>query len=145
MTSLVIDASVAVEWFLPEELSNEALHIRDGFIEGEYLLIAPDLMLSEFVNVLWKSRELVDERSSLDIVRDLLALGIALVPSEQIIVRAYRIAREHNRTVHDAMYLALAASRNCGMVTADARLYHAVDKRLPFVKLLGETESAGVR
>ncbi|MGD9315617.1 MAG: type II toxin-antitoxin system VapC family toxin [Anaerolineae bacterium] len=93
MTSLVIDASVAVKWFLPEERSAEALLIRDAFIEGEYQLIAPDLMLSEFANVLWKRRELVDERSGLDIIRDLLALGIALVPSEQIIVRAYRLAR----------------------------------------------------
>ena len=97
-------------------------------------------MLSEFANVLWKRRELVDERSGLDIIRDLLALGIALVPSEQIIVRAYRLAREHNRTVYDSMYLALAASRNCDMVTADARLYHAVEKHLPFVHLLGEWE-----
>ncbi len=145
MTTLVVDASVTVKWFLPEEGSDAALLIRDGFIAEEYQLIAPDLMLSEFVNVLWKRRELVDERTSLDIVRDLLALGIALVPSEQLIVRAYRLAREYDRTVYDSMYLALAASRNCGMVTADARLYHAVEKRLPYVQLLGDSKSAQAR
>jgi predicted nucleic acid-binding protein len=35
MTALMIDASVAVKWFLPEERSDEALVIRDGFIEGD--------------------------------------------------------------------------------------------------------------
>ncbi len=144
MRPLVIDARVAVKWFLSESHSDQALLIRDRFVDGEYKLIAPDLMLSELANVLWKRRELVDEATALDIVRDLLALGVALVPSEQIIIRAYRIARRHSRTVYDSMYLALAESRNCDMVTADERLYYAVEKHLPFVHLLSEWEPAEV-
>lgn len=140
MNSLVIDASIAVKWFLPEEGSDAAILIRKGFVDGDYRLIAPDLMLSEFTNVLWKRREFVDEAAGLDMLRDLLALGIALVPTEPIITRAYRLAQERSRTVYDAIYLALAESRGCDMVTADSRLYHAVEKHLPFVHLLGEWE-----
>ena len=140
MRPLVIDASVAVKWFLPENHSSEALLIRDKFVDGECKLIAPDLMLSELANVLWKRRESIDEATALDIIRDLLALGVGLVPSEQIIVRAYRLASGHNRTVYDSMYLALAESRNCDMVTADERLFHAVERHLPFIHLLGEWE-----
>jgi predicted nucleic acid-binding protein len=142
MNPLVIDASIAVKWFLPEDGSDEALIIRNRFVDREYHLIAPDLMLSEFVNVLWKRREFVEEATSLDIISDLLALGIDLVPSEQFIVRAYKLGRQYSRTVYDSLYLALAESRSCDMVTADSRLYNAVEKHLPFVHLLGDWKPA---
>jgi predicted nucleic acid-binding protein len=140
MNPLVVDASVVVKWFLPEQHSDEALLIREGFVDGTYQLIAPDLVLSELANVLWKRRELIDEAASLDIIRDLLALGIALVPSEQLIMRAYRLARQHDRTVYDSLYLALAESRNCPLVTADMRLYHAVAEALPYLQSLAGWE-----
>jgi predicted nucleic acid-binding protein len=145
MNPLVVDASVVVKWFLPEENSDKALRIRDGFIREEYWLLAPDLMLSEFGSVLWKKRGIIDESTALDIISDLLDLGIPLVSADTIIARAYGFAGQYNCTVYDAMYLAVAEGRNCGMVTADERPCHAVAEHLPFVHSLGawEPEEAG--
>jgi hypothetical protein len=46
----VVDASVAIKWFLPEIHSDAALRL----LAGEHTLHAPDLIFSEFGNVLWK-------------------------------------------------------------------------------------------
>ena len=46
----VVDASVAIKWFVPEIHSDAALRLR-----GEaYELIAPDLLILEIGNILWK-------------------------------------------------------------------------------------------
>jgi predicted nucleic acid-binding protein len=140
MKPLVVDASVAVKWFLPEENSDKALLVRDGFIREEYWLIVPDLMISEFGNVLWKNRGVIDEAMALDIITDLLGLGIPLVPADTIIARAYELARQYNRTVYDAMYLAVAEGRDCEMITADERLFTSVSEHLPFVHSLRSWE-----
>ncbi len=145
MSVLVVDASVVVKWFMPEVDSDRALLVRESLVEGECGLIAPDLMLSEFGNVLWKRRDVLDEATSLEMIGDLLALGITLVPCEQILAHAYRVARRYNCTVYDSLYLALAERRECDIITADKRLCNAVHGELPFVHWLGDwqPEKAG--
>jgi predicted nucleic acid-binding protein len=46
----VIDASVAVKWLIPEVLSEQADRIRDGDDD----VLAPDLLLVEVANALWR-------------------------------------------------------------------------------------------
>ena len=46
----VVDASVAIKWFVPEALSNEAQRLLDGGAA----LFAPDFLLIEFGNIIWK-------------------------------------------------------------------------------------------
>jgi predicted nucleic acid-binding protein len=138
MKPLVVDTSVIVKWFLPEEDSEQALLLRDSYLEGSLALIAPDLMLSELANVLWKRRDLIDKDTSLLMLGDLLALGIDIVPSEGLVALAYSLAWQYDRTVYDSLYLALAKSKNCRMITADERLYNAVGASLPFVSWLRE-------
>jgi predicted nucleic acid-binding protein len=50
MTRLVVDASVAAKWLVTEPLSDRALALLGGANE----LIAPDLLLPEVGNILWK-------------------------------------------------------------------------------------------
>jgi predicted nucleic acid-binding protein len=50
MRRYVVDASVAVKWFVPEIHSAEALRLLSLYCE----LLAPDLLPSEFGNILWK-------------------------------------------------------------------------------------------
>lgn len=49
MNLLVIDASIAVKWVVEEEGTIEALALR-----GAAKLIAPDLLIAECANILWK-------------------------------------------------------------------------------------------
>jgi hypothetical protein len=48
--SWVVDASIAVKWVIPEVLSDQADRIRDGDAD----VLAPDLLLVEVANALWK-------------------------------------------------------------------------------------------
>jgi len=50
--TLVVDAGVVVKWYIPESGSDRAA----ALLETDRRLIAPDLLLAEVANVLWKSR-----------------------------------------------------------------------------------------
>ena len=61
MSVLVIDASIAVKWVVEEDGTPEALAIRQ-----KARLIAPDLLIAECANILWKKvkrRELVKQEA----------------------------------------------------------------------------------
>ena len=49
-TAYVIDASVAVKWFVPEVHSEHALRL----LRKKFALLAPELIQAEFGNILWK-------------------------------------------------------------------------------------------
>lgn len=50
MSRYVVDASVAVKWYVPEENSDAA----EMLLGGSHELHAPDLILPEFGNIIWK-------------------------------------------------------------------------------------------
>jgi predicted nucleic acid-binding protein len=50
VTEYVIDASVAIKWFVPEILEAAAKR----WLDPSHILYAPDLLASEFGNILWK-------------------------------------------------------------------------------------------
>ncbi len=121
----VVDASVAVKWFVPEELTEEAL----SYLSDEHELLAPDLLWPEFANIVWKKvrrGELTpDEARRILSLRQQVPLKVTA--STNLIDSALEIALGLDRTVYDSMYLALAAHRDCVMLTADRRLFKAVD------------------
>ena len=124
MTTAVIDSSVAVKWFVPEVLSEEAVHLLDGTWE----LLAPDLLLPECVNTLWKKvtrGELqVDEARA--VLVGLAQVPLAIIPSSELVEAALEIAIAHQRSVYDSLYVALAVARECALITADDRLVNAL-------------------
>jgi len=48
-----------------------------------------------------------------------------------LLEEAYRLAVTHQRTVYDAMYLALSLRENCRWVTADERIVNALGALCP--------------
>lgn len=53
MSLYVVDASIAIKLYVPEVHSPQAVR----FFSDQHDLIAPDLMLSEFGNIVWKKSE----------------------------------------------------------------------------------------
>lgn len=51
---LVLDTSVAVKFFLPEELREEALALLSAVERGEVTLLAPSTLQPEWFNALWR-------------------------------------------------------------------------------------------
>jgi predicted nucleic acid-binding protein len=50
----VVDCSVALKWFLPEESSDKALAVLSRVRSGEILLSAPEVLQPEFAHALRK-------------------------------------------------------------------------------------------
>jgi predicted nucleic acid-binding protein len=120
LTPVVVDSSVAVKWFIPELLSERALRLLDGTFE----LLAPDLLIPECGNVLWKkiSRNELNPEDGRVALQGLLRAPVKLVGSQALAEAALEVAIAFRRTVYDGMYVALAAARGCVLVTADDRL-----------------------
>ena len=57
----VVDASIAVKWFIPEEHSEQALELLKSFSKEETELYAPATLKIEFTNAIRKYnvRELI--------------------------------------------------------------------------------------
>ena len=135
MTKLVVDASVAIKWFLPEPLSVEARRILDEYQAGRLSVLAPDLIHAEVGNIVWKRhmfQGLVAEDAE-TIVDEFRNLVITVTPTAELLEDAYRLAISHKRSVYDSMYVALAVREGCQFVTADEKLANAIGQALPSV------------
>jgi predicted nucleic acid-binding protein len=117
--TLVIDASVASKWVLPEPDSEKAALLR-----GTERMIAPSLVAAEIGNALWKSGTRGDFPTAE--AEHLLQVAVAhfarLVPTEDLAGSALRFAFDLRHPIYDCFYLALAEREDATLITADARL-----------------------
>ena len=141
MTSYVLDASVAVKWFLPptgETLVAESLEILDGYSKGDLSLLVPDLFWPEVGNVLWNAVRLgrMSQILAEDAIKSLAGLHIATWSSHDFLPQAFSIATSFQCTVYDCTYVAVAAASNRLLITADERLSNILAAYFP-VRWLG--------
>jgi predicted nucleic acid-binding protein len=127
--SLVVDASIAMKWVLAESNSDLAQQIVP------YSLIAPDLLLIECGNAIWKHVELgeVDPAQVPEIWAILRAMPVQLVASDELVERALDMAMALQHPIYDCLYLALALDRGVRVVTADRRFRTASYRRSDLV------------
>jgi predicted nucleic acid-binding protein len=138
---IVVDASVAVKWFLPESgepLADQAVTLLDRFDRKEIQFVVPDLFHVEIASAIWKavrvgrvSRAFGDQTLAL-----LTQCEFATVPSLNLLDGAFQIASDYGRTVYDSLYVALAVKTQSQLITADERLANSLAARFP-VKWLG--------
>jgi predicted nucleic acid-binding protein len=133
---LVLDASVAAKWFLPEPLSEEAAHL----LEPRYDLVAPDLIRLEVASVLLKAlrRGEVGLPEADEALGSLLPAAVRMFPAAERSREALEIARRHGGTVYDAAYIALALAFDAPLITNDAKLAAAAKKTKARVRLLAD-------
>ncbi|HLM56801.1 MAG TPA: type II toxin-antitoxin system VapC family toxin [Pyrinomonadaceae bacterium] len=124
MTDYVIDASVAIKWFVPEILEAEAKR----WLDPSHILYAPELLLSEVGNILWKKTRLkeITEAEAFQIALELKQAPITLISALDVFPDALTLAQSTGRTVYDCMYLAAAIKQGCQLVTADRKFYDAL-------------------
>jgi len=124
VTEFIVDASVAVKWFVPETYSTYAHRLR----RAEYRLHVPAFFLLEFGNVLCKKlrRGEIDTDTSLSILRESRRLPLRRHADATIFADAFNVAVRTGRSLYDSMYVALAVSLKGRVVTADRRLFEGL-------------------
>ena len=141
MTPFVIDASVAVKWFLPpsgEPLADEARRLLAGYADGRYQFSVPDLFWAECANIFWKAvrQGRCSRNTAEDAILALKDRNLPTTSSQSLLEEAFSLAATFERTVYDSLYVALAIRLKADLVTADERLANALAAHLP-VKWLG--------
>jgi Predicted nucleic acid-binding protein, contains PIN domain len=124
MKKVVVDASVAVKWFVPEIHSTAASLLLDP----EIALYAPDLIGPELGNIVWKKvrREEIGRAEAAEIMNAFAKLPFEIRPSSTLLPAAFELAIALDRTVYDSLYLALAVAEDCALITADAKFHATV-------------------
>ena len=137
MSAVVIDASVAVKWFLPEPHAHAARRV----LKGRRILLAPDVIWAEVGNVLWKrcQRAEITHEAAQRILREFKRFPLETYAAKMLLEPAWALATQHRISVYDGLYLALAISRNCKLVTAD-RAFVDATKEGPLASVVAWVE-----
>ena len=138
--TLVLDCSVAAKWILPEAGRGAALRWFDRYAAGEVLLIAPDLLLSEFASLL--ARRARRSEISAERAREAFLLMTKATPrlyeTRPRVFRALDLSLRHGLSFWDSVYVALALEHECPLLTADRRLFRGGKARHPSIQLLDD-------
>jgi predicted nucleic acid-binding protein len=121
---IVVDASVAAKWYLPEPDSDKAVALLDG----PDALAAPDLIRLEVLGTISRrhrerglSTAMADR--SMELWLDHLDAGrIELAPLALDLTAARRLSLSIRHSFFDCLYLAAAMRLGAVLVTADAAL-----------------------
>lgn len=122
--AFVLDASVVAALYVEEPLSEEARAMLERLATAGASPHAPELLLYEVANVLWK-RARRNEVSNLDALRAIGDLArwtdLELHSAVRLARPALSMAMAHGLTAYDAAYVALAGALGGVVVTADRR------------------------
>jgi predicted nucleic acid-binding protein len=131
LSAYVLDTSVAVAWYLPEEFSRSARVYRDRFAAGAIRCVVPSLHFWEFGNVLrtYAKRHEIAAALAHEIFELHLDAGLEIAEPDR--ARVLQVALDYDATVYDAVYIALAQDHDLPLLTAEKTT-------TPWVARLGE-------
>ena len=136
--TVCVDASLVVTLLLPDEQTAAVEYLFSEWAHESTRLISPPLLYAEAPSAILRAQfeGRIDAEDAERAFGDFCDLGIAVVSTNDLHVRAWELAKEHGqRRIYDSMYLALAQAEGCELWTADLRLANSVAR--PWVKWVG--------
>ena len=123
MIRTVVDAAVGLKWVVWEAGSPQACALR------AHSLLAPDTILLDWAEALGAKvrRGEISQQEALDRLDTLTRAPIALTPLRSVVLRACSLARDLDASVRGCLYLALAITEECRLITADRDFVERVD------------------
>jgi predicted nucleic acid-binding protein len=144
LTSIVLDASVVVKWYLGDEAGvADAVRIRDGIAAGVISVVVPSVLSMELAHAVVRATR--HGRLQSETAPAILRVHDAFADALEVVAvaedRAVEIALAAGVGAYDGAYLALARDRGHPLLTADGRLAGVAER----VGVLALTlEDAGV-
>ncbi|MBI4866205.1 MAG: type II toxin-antitoxin system VapC family toxin [Candidatus Wallbacteria bacterium] len=114
----------------PEHGSVAAMALLQQVQRGSLNLLAPDLFVAEVLSIAWKKCALkreITQQEAHEACTAVLAVAPRLVPSSLLWQQALAIGAVHRRSTYDCLYVALALSERCDLITADRTLVTALN------------------
>lgn len=135
---MIVDASVVLSAFFPDESQAQAQALLREHVAGRLRLKAPALLPYELSNAIWQAerRGRITRPQADEIIQALVGLEIEIVSQEW--GEMLPLARRFERSAYDAAYLALAEKTGEPLITGDERLFNAVHSQLDWVAWIGE-------
>lgn len=136
----VVDSSVALKWVLPEPDSGNAVRLWNEYSSALHELIAPDIFAPEIANgLIFAERQgRIQAGEAAILLHAILRAAPVIFPSQTVLIRAMQIALSARQAVYDCIYLALAESEGCEMVSADDQFIRKVRPTFPFLIRLAD-------
>lgn len=117
----VVDASIVAKWFVTEKDTEQALQLRQDHLTGKALLIVPELLFSEVLNILrykGHGQKVLEEANA-----SLWEIQLHIEHTNTFLLqRAISLALQFKLSLYDALYAALSQIHGCPLVTADEKL-----------------------
>ena len=139
---VTVDASVVIKWFVAEERHEEARTVLGHRIERH----APDFVLVECANVLWKKARRGEIGDPEAFLQELLRIGdvLTLHPTRDLLPAAASMAGQLDHPVYDCLYVACAEQTGSALLTDDRKLAGKAARRLPVPAVLALDDAAAV-
>lgn len=129
----VVDACVAIKWFIPE------IHWQKATLLQDYpssKLHAPDFIQLECTNILSKKvrRKELSVDAANTVQAFLLQMPVQLHSWQSLWLEAAEVAQVTYRSIYDCLYLVLAKQVDGQMVTADKKFYRGIQDSSDWAK-----------
>ena len=126
---LVVDASVAIKWFVEEPLRPQARKL----LADRHEFVEPDLLVAEVANLAWKKtvRGEIGPDQAHSIVRNIALPPFVstFVESSTLRDRALALALQWNHPVYDCFYVSCAEAISAPFVSADEKFLRLLKAR----------------
>jgi predicted nucleic acid-binding protein len=121
---VVADTSVALKWFHTENEQEveEARALLSAHRDRRIVLYVLDLTLYELGNALLRGRPAYGSERTAGVIDALAELCPAIAPTTKDLRHACRLAEQHDLTLYDAAYAAVAERRDALLATLDDQL-----------------------
>lgn len=132
MRRYVVDASVAAQWYFPEEHTE----IAESLLETAKIeLLAPDLLHVEMAVLVRERvrRGEIDLGTAERVMEALRKAPVDVKSSSDLAQQAVSLSLREGIGLHDAFYLTLGMQAGCPVVTADPRLVELL-RNTPFAR-----------
>ncbi|MHA2202983.1 MAG: type II toxin-antitoxin system VapC family toxin [Candidatus Hodarchaeales archaeon] len=125
--TLVVDASVALKWFVDEINTEKALEVRD-YLKKEATPIVPALFFYEIANVLRYKPEFGSKDVN-KIIKALIDFQFRIELFEEKLANlTIDLAYQYGITIYDASYIAIGRRSQIAVITADKNLFAKVEE-----------------
>ena len=123
--NVIVDTSAIIRLYIPDGPIPEGLEEKiNHAINGELNLLAPELLIAEFNQVLLKKEraKILSTKEVNKIRLNFDELPILFISHKNLINEALDVARAKSITIYDALFFALACQMSAQLITADEGL-----------------------